>query len=236
MKFAIFVAKYSKMVDDVQNVYQRPVALQIQGGQTLSLLYAQLKDKTAAEQEAMVRELLLNNLSVEKYNDNGKLIGGLATLLGHTAQDLTYDIQINGSIDSGYTVTVQATGNYWSEETKFTVSVVKQGYVVEYHNDTFSATSMTVTLYLVNADGDRTAAYLPDDQLVLEIYKKLDEDENNRSYAYYQQQGAEYLRRVTMTKVPGSTGLYTATYDKLPGEAYYRCFAIPSGSGYVIVG
>lgn len=224
------------VTEGTQNVYQRPVALQIQGGQTLSLLYAQLKDKTAAEQEAMVRELLLNNLSVEKYNDNGKLIGGLATLLGHTAQDLTYDIQINGSIDSGYTVTVQATGNYWSEETKFTVSVVKQGYVVEYHNDTFSATSMTVTLYLVNADGDRTAAYLPDDQLVLEIYKKLDEDENNRSYAYYQQQGAECLRRVTMTKVPGSTGLYTATYDKLPGGAYYRCFAIPSGSGYVIVG
>lgn len=206
-----------------QNIYQRPVKLELSNGtDTLDVLFSDVDSLSEAERTAYLRDLIVANLNVLKYTEAGQEVGGLATLLKHTANDLDYELTYTYDA-SGFDVTIKAINNYWSENYTIHVNVVKEKYRVVYNS--FTATSATVTLYHVNLDtGAETAEFLPSGNLMCKIFIRTADD----SYL-----GETPVVNVAMQET-STTGVYTVTYPRLVGS--YHMFAIAEGGvGYTIV-
>lgn len=217
------------VIKGTQNIYQRPVTLSLADGVTKPNAYFDIT------MEDLI-EALEKVLVAGKYNGEG----GLADLLNHTIKDL--DLQFEFTTEDGKTwdgsesyvgtlhvkVTV-GNLNYWLADSPFEFDVVllPYKYVVEYNS--FTATSATVTLYKVDKDGNREAAYLPDGvDLVGQIFTKLS---NGATYDDYVASGV--YKEYTMVKNSYVTGRYTVTYPRLTGN--YRFYATVKDVGYNII-
>lgn len=217
------------VIKGTQNIYQRPVTLSLADGVTKPNAYFDitLDDLIEALEKVLV---------AGKYNGEG----GLADLLNHTIKDL--DLQFEFTTEDGKawdgsesyvgTLHVKVTVgnlNYWLADSPFEFDVVllPYKYVVEYNS--FTATSATVTLYKVDKDGNREAAYLPDGvDLVGQIFTKLS---NGATYDDYVASGV--YKEYTMVKNSYVTGRYTVTYPRLTGN--YRFYATVKDVGYNII-
>ena len=216
------------VIRGTQNIYQRPVTLSLTDGVTKPNAYFDItmEDLIDALEKVLV---------VGKYNGEG----GLADLLNHTIKDL--DLQFEFTTEDGKTwdgsesyvgtlhvkVTV-GNLNYWlANPFEFDVELLPYKYVVEYNS--FTATSATVTLYKVDKDGNREAAYLPDGvDLVGQIFTKLSD---GATYDDYVASGV--YKEYTMVKNSYVTGRYTVTYPRLTGN--YRFYATVKDVGYNII-
>lgn len=209
--------------EGTQNIYQRPVTLKLANGTNkLDVLFSDVNSLSEAGRTAYLRDLIVANLNVLKYTEAGQEVGGLATLLKHTANDLDYELTYTYDA-SGFNVTIKAINNYWSENYTIHVNVVKEKYRVVYNS--FTATSATVTLYHVNLDtGAETAEFLPSGNLMCKIFTRTEDG----SYL-----GETPVVNVAMQRT-STPGVYTVTYPRLVGS--YRMFAIAEGGvGYTIV-
>ena len=216
------------IIKGTQNIYQRPVTLSLANGVTKPNAYFDItmEDLIKALEKVLV---------AGKYNGEG----GLADLLNHTIKDL--DLQFEFTTEDGKTwdgsesyvgtlhvkVTV-GNLNYWlANPFEFDVELLPYKYVVEYNS--FTATSATVTLYKVDKDGNREAAYLPDGvDLVGQIFTKLSD---GATYDDYVASGV--YKEYTMVKNNYVTGRYTVTYPRLTGN--YRFYATVKDVGYNII-
>lgn len=216
------------IIKGTQNIYQRPVTLSLANGVTKPNAYFDItmEDLIKALEKVLV---------AGKYNGEG----GLADLLNHTIKDL--DLQFEFTTEDGKTwdgsesyvgtlhvkVTV-GNLNYWlANPFEFDVELLPYKYVVEYNS--FTATSATVTLYKVDKDGNREAAYLPDGvDLVGQIFTKLSD---GATYDDYVASGV--YKEYTMVKNSYVTGRYTVTYPRLTGN--YRFYATVKDVGYNII-
>ena len=217
------------VIRGTQNIYQRPVTLSLADGVTKPNAYFDItmEDLIDALEKVLV---------VGKYNGEG----GLADLLNHTIKDLDLKFEFttedgktwDGSESYVGTLHVKVTVgnlNYWLADSPFEFDVVllPYKYVVEYNS--FTATSATVTLYKVDKDGNREAAYLPDGvDLVGQIFTKLS---NGATYDDYVASGV--YKEYTMVKNSYVTGRYTVTYPRLTGN--YRFYATVKDVGYNII-
>ena len=218
--FANYTVTYTK---GTQNIYQRPVTLKLSNGiDTLDVLFSEVNSLSVDDRTEYLRNLIVANLNVLKYTEAGQEVGGLATLLKHTANDLDYELTYTYNT-SGFDVTIKAINNYWSENYTIHVNVVKEKYRVVYNS--FTATSATVTLYHVNlGTGAETAEFLPSGNLMCKIFTRTED--------------GRYLGETPVVNVAmqrtSTPGVYTVTYPRLVGS--YRMFAIAEGGvGYTIV-
>ena len=217
------------IIKGTQNIYQRPVTLSLADGVTKPNAYFDItmEDLIDALEKVLV---------VGKYNGEG----GLADLLNHTIKDLDLKFEFttgdgktwDGSESYVGTLHVKVTVgnlNYWLADSpfEFDVELLPYKYVVEYNS--FTATSATVTLYKVDKDGNREAAYLPDGvDLVGQIFTKLSD---GATYDDYVASGV--YKEYTMVKNSYVTGRYTVTYPRLTGN--YRFYATVKDVGYNII-
>lgn len=217
------------VIRGTQNIYQRPVTLSLTDGVTKPNAYFDItmEDLIDALEKVLV---------VGKYNGEG----GLADLLNHTIKDLDLQFEFttgdgktwDGSESYVGTLHVKVTVgnlNYWLADSpfEFDVELLPYKYVVEYNS--FTATSATVTLYKVDRDGNREAAYLPDGvDLVGQIFTKL---ADGATYDDYVASGV--YKEYTMVKNSYVTGRYTVTYPRLTGN--YRFYATVKDVGYNII-
>ena len=216
------------VIKGTQNIYQRPVTLSLADGVTKPNAYFDItmEDLIDALEKVLV---------AGKYNGEG----GLADLLNHTIKDLDLQFQFttedgktwDGSESYVGTLHVKVTVgnlNYWlANPFEFDVELLPYKYVVEYNS--FTATSATVTLYKVDKDGNREAAYLPDGvDLVGQIFTKL---ADGATYDDYVASGV--YKEYTMVKNSYVTGRYTVTYPRLTGN--YRFYATVKDVGYNII-
>ena len=217
------------VIKGTQNIYQRPVTLSLADGVTKPNAYFDItmEDLIDALEKVLV---------AGKYNGEG----GLADLLNHTIKDLDLQFEFttgdgktwDGSESYVGTLHVKVTVgnlNYWLADSpfEFDVELLPYKYVVEYNS--FTATSATVTLYKVDKDGNREAAYLPDGvDLVGQIFTKLSD---GATYDDYVASGV--YKEYTMVKNNYVTGRYTVTYPRLTGN--YRFYATVKDVGYNII-
>ena len=217
------------VIKGTQNIYQRPVTLSLADGVTKPNAYFDItmEDLIDALEKVLV---------AGKYNGEG----GLADLLNHTIKDLDLKFEFttgdgktwDGSESYVGTLHVKVTVgnlNYWLADSpfEFDVELLPYKYVVEYNS--FTATSATVTLYKVDKDGNREAAYLPDGvDLVGQIFTKL---ADGATYDDYVASGV--YKEYTMVKNSYVTGRYTVTYPRLTGN--YRFYATVKDVGYNII-
>lgn len=217
------------IIKGTQNIYQRPVTLSLADGVTKPNAYFDItmEDLIDALEKVLV---------AGKYNGEG----GLADLLNHTIKDLDLKFEFttgdgktwDGSESYVGTLHVKVTVgnlNYWLADSpfEFDVELLPYKYVVEYNS--FTATSATVTLYKVDKDGNREAAYLPDGvDLVGQIFTKLPD---GATYDDYVASGV--YKEYTMVKNSYVTGRYTVTYPRLTGN--YRFYATVKDVGYNII-
>ena len=96
-------------------------------------------------------------------------------------------------------------------------------------NDSFKATSASITVLLKDRLGNETPVWLPDDNTVMfYIYTRVLNHADippNELYHYYSKFRTP-ARSGKMTK-GSSTGQYTATYSQLSGS--FTFFAVPTG-------
>lgn len=216
------------VIKGTQNIYQRPVTLSLAYGVTTPNAYFDItmEDLIDALEKVLV---------AGKYNGEG----GLADLLNHTIKDLDLKFEFttedgktwDGSESYVGTLHVKVTVgnlNYWlANPFEFDVELLPYKYVVEYNS--FTATSATVTLYKVDKDGNRKAAYLPVGvDLVGQIFTKLSD---GATYDDYVASGV--YKEYTMVKNNYVTGRYTVTYPRLTGN--YRFYATVKDVGYNII-
>ena len=209
--------------EGTQNIYQRPVTLSVRPDVNLTAYKPSIIDDSNNVKQDVLKQLLLNNLVVGEYN--GK--GGLATLLGHTIEDL--DIQIDTVSYSGDTITVTiklGNTNYWTENLNFTVKVDPSKIVANY--GPLGWTSATVTMTGVDEHGNTTGPVDVSGTVTYLIYAK-DTTVTEHKYSHYK--NLTPVRSVTMT-YGGSTGYYIANYDRLSAGDYVM-FAI--AEGYTII-
>ncbi len=225
MKFRNYT---ENVIRGTQNIYQRPVTLSLADGVTTPNAYFDItmEDLIDALEKVLV---------AGKYNGEG----GLADLLNHTIKDLDLQFEFttedgkpwNGTESYVGTLHVKVTVgnlNYWlANPFVFDVELLPYKYVVEYNS--FTATSATVTLYKVDKDGNRKAAYLPVGvDLVGQIFTKLSD---GATYDDYVASGV--YKEYTMVKNNYVTGRYTVTYPRLTGN--YRFYATVKDVGYNII-
>lgn len=204
-----------------QNIYQRPVTLSVPSGMTLTAYKPSILDSSNQVKNNVLLNLLLNNLIVSKYNNEG----GLAELLKHTIKDL--GIQIKSTQVTGDKLTVKiALGNqnYWlnsANEQTFEITLVTEKIVPKY--STLDWTSFSVTMY----DAEGKAPVSVNGAVNFYIFKK--KDGADPKYSDYKND--PIIRSGPMTPT-GSTGQYVASFERLPaGE--YAYFAI--AQNYTIV-
>lgn len=204
-----------------QNIYQRPVTLSVPSGMTLTAYKPSILDSSNQVKNDILLNLLLNNLIVSKYNNEG----GLAELLKHTIKDL--DIQIKSTQVTGDKLTVKiALGNqnYWinsANEQTFEITLVTEKIVPKY--STLDWTNFSVTMY----DAEGKAPVSVNGAVNFYIFKK--KDGADPKYSDYKND--PIIRSGPMTPT-GSTGQYVASFERLPaGE--YAYFAI--AQNYTIV-
>lgn len=204
-----------------QNIYQRPVTLSVPSGMTLTAYKPSILDSSNQVKNNVLLNLLLNNLIVSKYNNEG----GLAELLKHTIKDL--GIQIKSTQVTGDKLTVKiALGNqnYWlnsANEQTFEITLVTEKIVPKY--STLDWTSFSVTMY----DAEGKAPVSVNGAVNFYIFKKKD----GADLKYSDYKNDPIIRSGPMTPT-GSTGQYVASFERLPaGE--YAYFAI--AQNYTIV-
>ena len=204
-----------------QNIYQRPVTLSVPSGMTLTAYKPSILDSSNQVKNDVLLNLLLNNLIVSKYNNEG----GLAELLKHTIKDL--NIQIKSTQVTGDKLTVKiALGNqnYWlnsANEQTFEITLVTEKIVPKY--STLDWTSFSVTMY----DAEGKAPVSVNGAVNFYIFKKKD----GADLKYSDYKNDPIIRSGPMTPT-GSTGQYVASFERLPaGE--YAYFAI--AQNYTIV-
>lgn len=204
-----------------QNIYQRPVTLSVPSGMTLTAYKPSILDSSNQVKNDILLNLLLNNLIVSKYNNEG----GLAELLKHTIKDL--NIQIKSTQVTGDKLTVKiALGNqnYWlnsANEQTFEITLVTEKIVPKY--STLDWTSFSVTMY----DAEGKAPVSVNGAVNFYIFKKKD----GADLKYSDYKNDPIIRSGPMTPT-GSTGQYVASFERLPaGE--YAYFAI--AQNYTIV-
>ena len=204
-----------------QNIYQRPVTLSVPSGMTLTAYKPSILDSSNQVKNDVLLNLLLNNLIVSKYNNEG----GLAELLKHTIKDL--DIRIKSTQVTGDKLTVKiALGNqnYWlnsANEQTFEITLVTEKIVPKY--STLDWTSFSVTMY----DAEGKAPVSVNGAVNFYIFKKKD----GADLKYSDYKNDPIIRSGPMTPT-GSTGQYVASFERLPaGE--YAYFAI--AQNYTIV-
>lgn len=214
----------NNIVKATQNIYQRPVTLTPRVA--LTAYKPSIINSDDSVNTTVLKQLLLNNLVVGEYS-TGK--GGLATLLGHTIEDL--DIQIVTATYNGtdtITVTIKlGNTNYWTENVNFTVNVDPTKIWVDY--GTLGKTSASVTMYMMDANGVKTGVTDVTGTVHYLIYA-YDANDNGAGYSYYK--NLSPVRDVEMAKRAGVTGVYDATYAALPAGRYVM-FAI--ASNYTII-
>lgn len=204
-----------------QNIYQRPVTLSVPSGMTLTAYKPSILDSSNQVKNDVLLNLLLNNLIVSKYNNEG----GLAELLKHTIKDL--NIQIKSTQVTGDKLTVKiALGNqnYWlnsANEQTFEITLVTEKIVPKY--STLDWTSFSVTMY----DAEGKAPVSVNGAVNFYIFKKKD----GADLKYSDYKNDPIIRSGPMAPT-GSTGQYVASFERLPaGE--YAYFAI--AQNYTIV-
>ena len=209
-----------------QNVYQRPVTLNLREGLTKLTAYKPevlgSSGEVTTEGKAKLLELLLNNLVVDKYNGEG----GLAELLKHTIKDL--DIRIDTISVSANKLTLTLTLklgnlNYWLDPSSASIDIDLVSTKIVPVYSTLDWTNFTVTMY------DETKTHPVDVQgnVLFFIYQKKAGVE--LKYSNYKNDTIIRSGRMTPT---GRTGQYLATFSRLPaGE--YAIFAI--AENYTIV-
>lgn len=217
------VKNYTTTVTEAtQNIYQRPVTLTPRV--TLTAYKPSIIDGSNNVKQDVLLQLLLNNLVVGEYN--GK--GGLATLLGHTIEDLNIQIvtaTYNGTDKIDVTIKLGNT-NYWTNTTTFTVNVDPSKIVATY--GPLGWTSASVTMIGVDESGNTTGPVNVTGTVTYLIYAK-DTTVTEHKYSHYK--NLTPVRSVTMTS-GGSTGYYIANYDRLSAGDYVM-FAI--AEGYTII-
>lgn len=204
-----------------QNIYQRPVTLSVPSGMTLTAYKPSILDSSNQVKNDVLLNLLLNNLIVSKYNNEG----GLAELLKHTIKDL--NIQIKSTQVTGDKLTVKIAldnQNYWlnsANEQTFEITLVTEKIVPKY--STLDWTSFSVTMY----DAEGKAPVSVNGAVNFYIFKKKD----GADLKYSDYKNDPIIRSGLMTPT-GSTGQYVASFERLPaGE--YAYFAI--AQNYTIV-
>lgn len=217
------VKNYTTTVTEAtQNIYQRPVTLTPRV--TLTAYKPSIIDGSNNVKQDVLLQLLLNNLVVGEYN--GK--GGLATLLGHTIEDLNIQIvtaTYNGTDKIDVTIKLGNT-NYWTNTTTFTVNVDPSKIVATY--GPLGWTSASVTMIGVDESGNTTGPVNVTGTVTYLIYAK-DTTVTEHKYSHYK--NLTPVRSVTMTS-GGSTGYYIANYGRLSAGDYVM-FAI--AEGYTII-
>lgn len=203
-----------------QNIYQRPVTLSVPSGMTLTAYKPSILDSSNQVKNDVLLNLLLNNLIVSKYNNEG----GLAELLKHTIKDL--DIQIKSTQVTGDKLTVKiALGNqnYWLDSASSTIEIELVSTKIVPVYSPLDWTSFTVTMY----DAEGKAPVSVNGAVNFYIFKKKD----GADLKYSDYKNDPIIRSGPMTPT-GSTGQYVASFERLPaGE--YAYFAI--AQNYTIV-
>ena len=203
-----------------QNIYQRPVTLSVPSGMTLTAYKPSILDSSNQVKNDVLLNLLLNNLIVSKYNNEG----GLAELLKHTIKDL--DIRIKSTQVTGDKLTVKiALGNqnYWLDSASSTIEIELVSTKIVPVYSPLDWTSFTVTMY----NETKTAPVAISGNVRFFIFQKKDGVE--LKYSNYKN---DTIIRSDLMESTGRTGEFRATFSRLPAGDY-AIFAI--AENYTIV-
>ena len=203
-----------------QNIYQRPVTLSVPSGMTLTAYKPSILDSSNQVKNDVLLNLLLNNLIVSKYNNEG----GLAELLKHTIKDL--NIQIKSTQVTGDKLTVKiALGNqnYWLDSASSTIEIELVSTKIVPVYSPLDWTSFTVTMY----NETKTAPVAISGNVRFFIFQKKDGVE--LKYSNYKN---DTIIRSDLMESTGRTGEFRATFSRLPAGDY-AIFAI--AENYTIV-
>ena len=203
-----------------QNIYQRPVTLSVPSGMTLTAYKPSILDSSNQVKNDVLLNLLLNNLIVSKYNNEG----GLAELLKHTIKDL--DIQIKSTQVTGDKLTVKiALGNqnYWLDSASSTIEIELVSTKIVPVYSPLDWTSFTVTMY----NETKTTPVAISGNVRFFIFQKKDGVE--LKYSNYKN---DTIIRSGLMDPTGRTGEFRATFSRLPAGDY-AIFAI--AENYTIV-
>ena len=203
-----------------QNIYQRPVTLSVPSGMTLTAYKPSILDSSNQVKNDVLLNLLLNNLIVSKYNNEG----GLAELLKHTIKDL--DIQIKSTQVTGDKLTVKiALGNqnYWLDSASSTIEIELVSTKIVPVYSPLDWTSFTVTMY----NETKTTPVAISGNVRFFIFQKKDGVE--LKYSNYKN---DTIIRSGLMDSTGRTGEFRATFSRLPAGDY-AIFAI--AENYTIV-
>lgn len=222
------VKNYTTTVTEAtQNIYQRPVTLTVRPDVTLTAYKPTIINSDNSVNTTVLLQLLLNNLVVGEYS-TGK--GGLATLLGHTIENLEIGFAATPTYNAAtgeISVTIKlGNTNYWTENVNFTVKVDPSKIIANY--GPLGWTSATVTMTGVDEHGNSTGLTNVSGNVQYLIFVK-DTTVSEHKYSHYK--NLTPVRSVTMT-YGGSTGYYIANYDRLSAGDYVM-FAI--AEGYTII-
>lgn len=203
-----------------QNIYQRPVTLSVPSGMTLTAYKPSILDSSNQVKNDVLLNLLLNNLIVSKYNNEG----GLAELLKHTIKDL--DIQIKSTQVTGDKLTVKiALGNqnYWLDSASSTIEIELVSTKIVPVYSPLDWTSFTVTMY----NETKTTPVAISGNVRFFIFQEKDGVE--LKYSNYKN---DTIIRSGLMDPTGRTGEFRATFSRLPAGDY-AIFAI--AENYTIV-
>ena len=203
-----------------QNIYQRPVTLSVPSGMTLTAYKPSILDSSNQVKNDVLLNLLLNNLIISKYNNEG----GLAELLKHTIKDL--DIQIKSTQVTGDKLTVKiALGNqnYWLDPASSTIEIELVSTKIVPVYSPLDWTSFTVTMY----NETKTTPVAISGNVRFFIFQKKDDVE--LKYSNYKN---DTIIRSDLMESTGRTGEFRATFSRLPAGDY-AIFAI--AENYTIV-
>lgn len=203
-----------------QNIYQRPVTLSVPSGMTLTAYKPSILDSSNQVKNDVLLNLLLNNLIVSKYNNEG----GLAELLKHTIKDL--DIRIKSTQVTGDKLTVKiALGNqnYWLDSASSTIEIELVSTKIVPVYSPLDWTSFTVTMY----NETKTTPVAISGNVRFFIFQKKDGVE--LKYSNYKN---DTIIRSGLMDPTGRTGEFRATFSRLPAGDY-AIFAI--AENYTIV-
>ena len=225
MLLATSVKNYTlTSTEATQNIYQRPVTLELREGLTKLTAYKPeilgSSGLVTAEGKTKLLELLLNNLVVDKYNGEG----GLAELLKHTIEDLDIQIDTISVSADKLTLTLKlGNQNYWLDPASSTIEIELVSTKIVPVYSPLDWTSFTVTMY----NETKTAPVAVSGNVRFFIFQK--KDGVALKYSNYKN---DTIIRSDLMAPTGRTGEFRATFSRLPAGDY-AIFAI--AENYTIV-
>lgn len=207
-----------------QNIYQRPVTLELREGLTKLTAYKPeilgSSGSVTAEGKTKLLELLLNNLVVKEYNGEG----GLAKLLKHTIENLNIQIDTISVSADKLTLTLKlGNQNYWLDPASSTIEIELVSTKIVPVYSPLDWTSFTVTMY----NETKTTPVAVSGNVRFFIFQKKD----GVALKYSNYKNDTIIRSDLMTPT-GRTGEFRATFSRLPAGDY-AIFAI--AENYTIV-